>query len=130
MLSYGNDMALEENRFDLGMVKFVNLQKKADFLSKKALKEIHKNGPNKELIGIEILGNFQDEFSSDYVPIYSDSDKIGRITSSSYSPRLKKNIALGIINKRHGSFKESYLIKKNNSDFEINVCDLPFLRNK
>ena len=130
MLSYGNDMTLDENPFDLGMDKFVNLQKKADFLSKKALTDIHKNGPTKELIGIEIPGNFQDEFSSDYVPIYSDSDKVGRITSSVYSPRLKKNIALGIINKRSGSVKGSYFIKKNNSDFEINVCDLPFLRNK
>ena len=64
------------------------------------------------------------------MPIYSDSDKIGRITSSVYSPRLKKNIALGIINKRNGSVKESYSIKKNNSNFEIDVCDLPFLRNK
>jgi aminomethyltransferase len=130
MLSYGNDMTLDENPFDLGMDKFVNLQKKADFLSKKVLTDIHKNGPTKELIGIEIPGNFQDEFSSDYVPIYSDSDKVGRITSSVYSPRLKKNIALGIINKRSGSVNGSYFIKKNNSDFEINVCDLPFLRNK
>ena len=130
MLSYGNDMTLDENPFDLGMDKFVNLQKKADFLSKKALTDIHKNGPTKELIGIEIPGNFQDEFSSDYVPIISDSDKVGRITSSVYSPRLKKNIALGIINKRSGSVNGSYFIKKNNSDFEINVCDLPFLRNK
>jgi len=119
-----------ENPFDINMDKFVNLDKKAHFLSKKTLTEIQKNGPTKELIGIEIPGNFQDEFSSDYVPIYSDSDKVGRITSSVYSPRLKKNIALGIINKRSGSVNGSYFIKKNNSDFEINVCDLPFLRNK
>ena len=130
MLSYGNDMTLDENPFDLSMEKFVNLQKKADFLSKKALTEIHKNGPTKELIGIEIPGNFQDEFSSDYIPIYSDNEKIGKITSSVYSPRLKKNIALGIIKKRTESVNGSYFIKKNNSEFEINVCDLPFLRNK
>ena len=82
------------------MDKFVNLDKKADFLSKKALTEIYKNGPPKELVGIEIPGNFQDEFSSDTMPIYSGNEKIGKITSSVYSPRLKKNIALGIINKR------------------------------
>ena len=29
MLSYGNDMTLDENPFDLGMDKFVNLQKKS-----------------------------------------------------------------------------------------------------
>ncbi len=63
MLSYGNDMTLDENPFDLNMDKFVNLDKKADFLSKKALTEIYKNGPTKELVGIEIPGNFQDEFS-------------------------------------------------------------------
>jgi len=130
MLSYGNDMTLDENPFDLNMDKFVNLDKKADFLSKKALTEIYKNGPPKELVGIEIPGNFQDEFSSDTMPIYSGNEKIGKITSSVYSPRLKKNIALGIINKRTELANGSYFIKKNNSDFEINVCDLPFLRNK
>jgi len=130
MLSYGNDMTLDENPFDLNMEKFVNLDKKADFLSKKALTEIYKNGPTKELVGIEIPGNFQDEFSSDTMPIYSGNEKIGKITSSVYSPRLKKNIALGIINKRTELANGSYFIKKNNSDFEINVCDLPFLRNK
>ena len=130
MLSYGNDMTLDENPFDLSMEKFVNLQKKSDFLSKKALTEIHKNGPTKELVGIEIPGNFEDEFSSDYIPIYSNNEKIGKITSSVYSPRLKKNIALGIIKKRTKSSNGSYFIKKNNSDFEINICNLPFLRNK
>jgi len=130
MLSYGNDMTLDENPFDLNMEKFVNLDKKADFLSKKALTEIYKNGPTKELVGIEIPGNFQDEFSSDTMPIYSGNEKIGKITSSVYSPRLKKNIALGIINKRTEFANGSYFIKKNNSDFGINVCDLPFLRNK
>ena len=130
MLSYGTDMTLDENPFDINMDKFVNLDKKADFLSKKTLTEIQKNGPTKELIGIEIPVNSQDEYSLDYTPIYFDNEKIGKITSSVYSPRLKKNIALGIIKKRTESANGSYSIKKNNADIVINVCDLPFLRNK
>ena len=136
MLSYGNDMTLDENPFDLGMDKFVNLQKKADLgvCQKKLLRTYTKMDRPKNLSELKFLViskmNLVQIFY--YVPIYSDSNhKVGRITSSVYSPRLKKNIALGInINKRSGSVNGSYFIKKNNSDFEINVCDLPFLRNK
>ena len=44
MLSYGSDMTLNENPFEINMGKFVNLDKKAGFLSKEALNQIYKQG--------------------------------------------------------------------------------------
>ena len=35
--------------------------------------------------------------NTSFWPIYKDSKKIGKVTSAIYSPRLKKNIALAMV---------------------------------
>ena len=54
----------------------------------------------------------------------------GKITSSIYSPRLKKNIGLAIINKRSREVTEGYSVKINDESLNIKIKELPFLRNK
>ena len=62
--------------------------------------------------------------------IYSNNEKIGKITSSVYSPRLKKNIGLAIIKKRKASAPENYKVNIKGNQLEVKICTLPFLRNK
>ena len=129
MLSYGSDMTLNENPYDISLGKFVNLDKNADFLSKKALTSIYQNGIIRELVGVEILEKTSDEFVRDHLPIYDDKEIVGKITSSVFSPRLKKNIGIAILN---SASKESnnLKLKYNNKKIEIKIAKLPFLRNK
>ena len=130
MLSYGSDMSLNENPYDLNLGKFVHLEKKADFISKKALEKIKSEGPKKELVGIEIQCDPFKDFVADHLLLYFDNKISGKITSSIYSPRLKKNIGLAVINKRSKEFIEGYSVKINNESFDIRIKELPFLRNK
>ena len=130
LLSYGSDMTLAENPYDLNFDKFVNLDKKHDFLAKRALIEIRKNGSKKELVGIEILGDPFLDYVGDHLPMYLDGSSIGKITSSVYSPRLKKNIGLALIERRKNDIIEGYSIKINNKLLDVKICKLPFLRNK
>ena len=129
MLSYGSDMTLLENPYDISLGKFVNLDKKADFLSKDALKIIEQKGIFKELVGVEIVEKTSDDFVRDHLPIYKNKKIIGKITSSVYSPRLKKNIGLAIINKDNKDSKDLKL-EYNGKNIKINITKLPFLRNK
>ena len=55
MLSYGNDMTLDENPFDLGMDKFVNLQKKLISCQKKLLRTYTKMDRPKNLSVLKFL---------------------------------------------------------------------------
>jgi len=130
MLSYGSDMTLEENPYDLNFDKFVNLEKKHEFLAKNALIKINKNGAKKELVGIEILGDPFLDYVGDHLPMYFDQKSIGKITSSVYSPRLKKNIGLALIERRKQDIVKGYNLKINNQSLEVRICKLPFLRNK
>ena len=59
-----------------------------------------------------------------------NKQEIGKVTSSVYSPRLKKNIGLALINRRKNHLNEGYSAKIKNNMFEVNICKLPFLRNK
>ena len=129
MLSYGSDMGLAENPYDISLEKFVNLDKKADFLSKEALKLISKQGNSRELVGVEIMKKTSDKFIRDHIPVYENNIIVGKITSSVYSPRLKKNIGLAIINKKNKN-SQNLKIEFNNQSIKVEIADLPFLRNK
>ena len=62
--------------------------------------------------------------------MYINGSSIGKITSSVYSPRLKKNIGLALIERRKKDITEGYSIKVNNKLLDVKICKLPFLRNK
>ena len=129
MLSYGSDMTINENPYDISLGKFVNLDKKADFLSRDALTSIKQKGITKQLVGVEIMEKTSDEFIRDHLPVYDDKKIIGKITSSIYSPRLKKNIGLAILDNKKKNSKNLKL-GYNNRSIRIKVSKLPFLRNK
>ena len=130
MLSYGSDMTLDNNPYELNMKKFVNLDKKSSFLSRESLNKINTNGSSKELVGIEIISEPFENFVADHLPIYFNSNVVGKITSSVFSPRLKKNIGLAIINKRKDLIKNGFTVKIAKNEYNIKISKIPFLRNK
>ena len=129
MLSYGSDMTLNENPYDISLGKFVNLNKKADFLSKNCLQSINNDGIIKELVGVEIIEKISNDFIRDHFPIIDDQKIVGKITSSCYSPRLKKNIGLAILESKYKNSKNLKL-NYNEKCVGLKVSQLPFIRNK
>tara|TARA_Y100000590_G_scaffold92957_1_gene105228 strand:- start:5680 stop:6804 length:1125 start_codon:yes stop_codon:yes gene_type:complete len=130
MLSYGSDMSLNENPFDISQDKFVNLDKKMDFLSKDSLTLIKQNGKTKKLVGVEIMEKISNEFIRDHLPIYDNKKIVGKITSSVFSPRLDKYIGLALIDKKIDINEKNLYLDYQNKSIEIQIAELPFLRNK
>ena len=54
LLSYGNDMDNNDNPFECGFDKFINLDSDIDFLGKEKLKKIKIDGIKRKLMGIQI----------------------------------------------------------------------------
>jgi aminomethyltransferase len=92
ILNYGIDMTLDNNPYELGLERLVNLDKKAEFIGREALRRIAKNGVEKKLIGLEIDGPKMDLNMTRY-PIRTG----GYVTSCVHSPRLKKNIGYAMV---------------------------------
>ena len=97
MLSYHADMTLDNNPYELGMDRLVNLEMKADFISKNALMHIKAEGVSQLQVGLEFEGNPLVGSNDELWPITIDGAIIGKVTSAIYSPRLKKNIALALV---------------------------------
>ena len=126
LLSYGNDMDINDNPFECGFDKYVNLDNEINFLGKEKLKKIKLEGIKKKLMGLVID---TDEISiSKSLDIKDEKNKlIGELRSACYSPHFKKVIGIGMINKPF--WKPSQLVKIdiNNETFNGKVCDLPFI---
>lgn len=97
MLSYHADMTLQNNPFELGMDRLVDLDMAADFVSKTALTRIREEGVTQLLVGLELDGPPLDGCNDEHWRITKDGQFVGQVTSAVYSPRLQKNIALAMI---------------------------------
>ncbi len=66
---------------------------KGPFLGKEALEKQRANGVSKKLIGLEM----NEGIPREGYPIWVEEQKVGKITSGTHSPSLKKGIALGFM---------------------------------
>ncbi len=97
MLSYHADADINTNPFELGLDRLVNLDTNINFIGKTALKKIKKEGIKRIQTGLEIKCEKLDKPNTTFWPILSKGQQIGKVTSAVYSPRLKKNIALAMV---------------------------------
>lgn len=101
LLSYGNDMTIRNNPFEVGLDRYCALDQEADFLGKEALREIKEQGPVQRQIGIVIDGDPIAGNEQWWHVVDADGLRIGTVTSACHSPRLQKNIALSIMDMAH-----------------------------
>ena len=97
ILSYHADMDSKTNPFELGLDRMVDLEMEAKFIGKDALKKIRSQGIERKQIGIEIAGEPLVGPNTQIWMLCADGIEVGKITSAIYSPRLEKNIALGMV---------------------------------
>ena len=97
MLSYHADADIDTNPFELGLDRLVNLDIEADFIGKDALRRIRDNGVTRRQVGLVIDGAPLPGPNTTFWPISMDGNRVGKVTSAIYSPRLEQNIALAMI---------------------------------
>ena len=57
---------------------------------------------------------------------YTNNKKIGKVTSAIYSPRLEKNIALGMVSKEYSEINTEFSIEMNDNIVNAVVVSKPF----
>ena len=126
LLSYGNDMDNDDNPFECGLDKYVNIDSAAVFLGKENLKKIKSEGINKKLMGVKIEAKEIDVTKS--IDINDqNNNKIGELRSGCYSPTIGKVIGIAMINKPFWKVSQTVKIEINKQTFDGKVCDLPFI---
>jgi aminomethyltransferase len=110
---------IESQRYtpaEIGLGKLVDL-KKETFVGRDALAAQEKSGPERSLVGLEINWNEVEALydkmgmapqvpsmaSRTAVPVYRNGKHVGKATSTTWSPTLKKMIALASVERDHSS---------------------------
>ncbi len=126
MLSYHADMDMNTNPLELGLEKFIDLDKDFDFIGKSALLNIREEGVHRKQVGLEIFGETIIGSNTRFWNIYKDNILIGIVTSAVYSPRLKKNIALAIIKSNCSMIGTELEVDKGSITVGACVVEKPF----
>ena len=126
MLSYHADADIHTNPFELGFDRLVNLDMEANFIGKEALKKIKQDGIKRKQVGLELDGEPLQRPNTTFWPIKKDNTQIGKISSAVYSPRLKKNIALGMVDINHSEIGNKFEVTADDKKFNCTIVEKPF----
>jgi aminomethyltransferase len=132
---------------EIGLGRMVHLDKE-NFIGRNALIEAERVGTKRRLMGLEIdwteAEKFYDEFglppqvssiaSRVAVPVYRGTRQVGRATSTTWSPLLKKMIALASIATEHSTpgtrLQIEFTVEAVRRNIGATVVQLPFFNPK
>lgn len=134
--------------FEIGLGKLVHLEKD-HFIGKQALEaEQKRGGPARQLVGLEMdwdeiealferLGmppQIPATASRVAVPVYRDGVQVGKATSTTWSPTLKKMIALASVGREHAKpgtkMRMEFTVEAVRHTVGVTVHELPFFNPK
>ena len=102
ILSYGQDMDIENNPYEVRLGWQVDLDK-GDFIGKEALARIKQEGVNQRLVGLRVGGDPIVWYNEDFYLVKDNDsgDDVGYVTSAFWSPTTGSNIALAVMPRSH-----------------------------
>ena len=126
LLSYGNDMDINDNPLECGFDKYVNLDSDIIFLGKESLKKIKREGIKRKLMGVKINTDFID--ASKAIELLDNSENtVGELRSAAFSPKFKKIVGIAMIKKDFCRERQKFNIKIDKKVLEGEICNLPII---
>ena len=126
LLSYGNDFDNQDNPFECGFEKYVNLESDVVFLGKEKLKKIKSDGIKRKLMGVKIETN-EISLTGSVNIMNNDGNLIGDLRSACYSPHFKKVIGIAMINEPFCKMSVTGKVEIGGKNIALKVCELPFI---
>lgn len=130
---------------ELGLARLVDLDKEVPFVGRRALREeAARGGPPRRLVGLELdWGALERVYARhgltptlsaqawrDQIPVYDATGQVGRATSGTWSPLLKKNLAVATVAATRSnvgtSLEIEWSVEGERGRIEATVVTLPF----
>ncbi|HWH60228.1 MAG TPA: glycine cleavage system aminomethyltransferase GcvT [Terriglobales bacterium] len=122
---YGHEISDTINVWEAGLDRFCKMEK-PDFIGHEALKNAKAAGVKRTLVGLEMVdrGIARDG----YRILNSSGEQVGYVTSGSYAPFLKKNIALAYVPPELAAVGTEVLVEIRNQGVKARVVPTPFYK--
>ncbi len=123
---YGQEIDKDITPLEAGLGFFVKLNKE-DFIGKEALAKQKSDGLKRKVIGFEMVDR---GIPRSHYEVFADVRKIGYVTTGSFSPTLKKNIGLALIEAEYAKEGTEIEISVRNKNLKAKVIKKPFYTKK
>jgi len=121
---YGNDIDESTSPLEAGLGWTVKL-KKEEFIGKEFLLRQKKEGVRRRLVGLEMLEN---AIPRRGYPVRSGGKEIGHVTSGTFSPSLKKGLAMAYLPVEMSKAGTTVTVVVRGKEHKAGVTKLPFYR--
>ena len=123
---YGNDIDDTTSPLEAGLGWITKLKKEADFIDKEFLTKQKEAGIERKLVAFEL----QERGISrhDYPILNKEGNVIGRVTSGTMGPSVKKSIGLGYVEIAHSAIESDIYIEVRKKPILAKVVKLPFFK--
>ncbi len=126
ILSWGVEMTPKETPYELGLGRLVELDRTPDFVGREALSRLQQQEPSRRLVGLTLSGEPLRPNEESW-PLYSGEAEVGKLTSLAHSPRLERNIALGLVRAGYADIGTAFAVETWDGPRTAKVAALPFL---
>ena len=121
---YGHELDEETTLLEAGLGWICKFDKE-DFIGREALLAQKQHGIRKKLVGLEMAGR---GIARDAYPVWIDSRVVGRVSSGSYAPYLKKNIGLAYVPPEYAETGREIQVEIRGSRVAARLAPLPFYK--
>ena len=126
LISFGADTDAKTNPFELGMDRFMDLSQENDFVGKEALIDIKRNGIERKFTGFFLDGPTLNKPNEHRLRLLQNGNKVGYVSACGYSPRLRKNIGVGMVTLAGLKSTAPIVMEALENRYNVDVVSLPF----
>jgi len=122
---YGHEISDTINVWEAGLDRFCKMEKSA-FIGRSALEKAKTQGLKRTLVGLEMI---ERGIARDGYKVWDEADReIGYITSGSYAPFLRKNIALAYVPPEQAALGSTLKVEIRGQGVRAQVVPTPFYK--
>jgi aminomethyltransferase len=122
---YGHEISDTINVWEAGLDRFLKMEK-GEFVGREALEKAKAKGITRTLVALESVDRGIPR--DDYKVRDLQGNEIGYVTSGSYAPFLKKNIALAYVPVEHAAIDHEVAVEIRNQPVKCKVVPTPFYK--
>ncbi|WP_027955418.1 glycine cleavage system aminomethyltransferase GcvT [Halobacillus kuroshimensis] len=122
---YGQELSRDITPIEAGLNFAVKIKKEEDFIGKETLMKQKKEGPERKLVGIEMLDK---GIPRTHYEVYDRDAKIGFVTTGTQSPTLGKNVGLALLNRAYTVEGTEVTVQVRKRRLKARVVPTPFYK--